>query len=161
MKTCDPIQQDWLSEQSADLSCTVEAMRQTVNTPKPEVPLGVTLPLFVEPSQLEAPVVAVVPVASASERAQLQRQLKGAWVAATPPLKAVDPVLEHLNSAMHLAESLRGPAKKCSYRQKKSTGVLICQHLVAALKLADSPSDGAKSQSTRNVQVSHLTRHSS
>ena len=161
MKTCDPIQQDWLSAESADFSCPVEVMRQTVNTSRPEVPLGVTLPLFVEPNQVEAPVVAVVPVASASERAQLQRQLKGAWVAATPPLKAVDPVLEHLNSAMHLAESLRGPAKKCSYRQKKSTGVLICQHLVAALKLADTPSDGAKSQSTRNVQVSHLTRHSS
>jgi hypothetical protein len=161
MKTCDPIQQDWLSEESAEFICTVEVMPQTVNTSKPEAPLGVTMPLFVEPNQVEAPVVAVVPVSSASERAQLRRQLKGAWVAATPPLKAVDPVLEHLNSAMHLAESLRGPAKKCSYRQKKSTGVLICQHLVAALKLADTPSDGAKSQSTRNVQVSHLTRHSS
>jgi len=161
MKTCDPIQQDWLSEQSADLSCTVEAMRQTSNAPKPEVPLGVTLPLFVEPNQVEAAAVGVYRVAPAPERAQLQRQLKGAWVAATRPLKTVDPVLEHLNSAMHLAESLRGPAKKCSYRQRKSTGVLICRHLVAALKLADNPSDGAKSQSTQNVQVSHLTRYSS
>ena len=148
MKTCVPIQQDWLSEQSVYLSCTVEAMSQTVNAPKRAVALGVTLPLFVEPNQVEDVIVGVAP---ASERTQFQRQLKGAWVAATRPLEAVDPVLEHLNSAMHLAESLRGAAKKCSYRQRKSTGVLICQHLVAALKLADTPSDGAKSQLTQNV----------
>ena len=117
MKTCDPIQQDWLSEQSVYLSCTVEATRQTSDAPKPEVPPGVTLPLFVEPNQVEAAAVVVSRVAPAPERAQLQRQLEGAWVAATRPFKTVDPVLEHLNSAMHLAESLRGPAKKCSYRQ--------------------------------------------
>ena len=62
-------------------------------------------------------------------------------------------IAEHLSSAMALAESLQGRkagkgskrngiSAKPSYRQRKTTGVLICRHLVAALKLEVEGSKG-------------------
>lgn len=47
-------------------------------------------------------------------------------------------IASHLNCAMELAMSLQGPSVKRSYRERKTTGVLICRHLVAALKLEDA-----------------------
>ncbi len=159
----NPIQQDWLLEYRVDNCCDVEKIQLPANASESQTPLGITLPLFIESHQTDSPVVKGV------DRKQLQ-QLRGPAVAATRPRKGAnlessqggdtsrskgergglsrspDPVREHLDSAMHLAESLRGPAKKCSYRQRKTTGVLICQHLLAALKLADHDGDDANSQ---------------
>ena len=64
-------------------------------------------------------------------------------------------IAEHFSSAMALAESLidrknknlhrrKGTAGKLSYGQRKTTGVLICRHLVAALRLEVAQSEGAQ-----------------
>jgi hypothetical protein len=152
MEAHHPIQQDWISEPSLganfDLNVCANVgapmVLEPINAGQSDTPLGATLPLFSGPEQNKYPVI------EGTERNQLQRQLTGSWVRALQPLsdssasepganatEVADPVLQHLNSAMDLAHSLRSRSSKRSYRQRKSTGVLICQHLVAALKLAD------------------------
>lgn len=148
MDMYNPIQQDWLSELIDGVNDRVNddtsAVSDAANAVQSDTPFGATLPLFAEPEHNK------LPVAKGAERHQLHQQLRGSWVRAvgqsSNPSKlevyghateVADPVLEHLNSAMDLAYSLRTRSPKRSYRQSKTTGVLICQHLVAALKLTD------------------------
>ena len=152
METQQPIQQDWISERSLGANFGVNACANVgtavvlapINAGQLDTPLGATLPLFAGPEDNKYPVF------EGTKRNQLQRQLTGSWVRALQPpsdfggselganaTEAADPVLQHLNSAMDLAHSLQSRSSKRTYRQRKSTGVLICQHLVAALKLAD------------------------
>ena len=135
----NPIQQDWLLEYRVDNCCDVEKIQLPANASESQTPLGITLPLFIDSHQTDSPVVAGV------DRKQLQ-QLRGPAVAATRPCKGaslessqgsdtsrskgerggvsgpVDPVLEHLDSAMHLAESLRGAAKNAHIGRGKLLG---------------------------------------
>ena len=152
MEKQQPIQQDWISERSLSANFGVNVcanvgsavVLEPINAGQPDTPLGATLPLFSGPEHNKYPVI------EGTKRNQLQRQLTGSWVRALQPpsdpggselganaTEAADPVLQHLNSAMDLAHSLQSRLSKRTYRQRKSTGVLICQHLVAALKLAD------------------------
>ena len=146
METGNPIQQDWLSEFLTGANDDTSEATDRGNTAQPNTPVGATLPLFAEPEQH------ALVVAKATGRDKLQRQLKGSWVGQVSQLGdsseseetgrhalgTTDPVLEHLNSAMDLAYSLRKRSPQRSYRQSKTAGVLICRHLVAALKLADA-----------------------
>ena len=152
METGNPIQQDWLSECVIDVdddtaaTAATAATAESGNATQSDTPLGATLPLFAEPEQH------ALVVAKATGREKLQRQLRGSWVKQAGhssnsreleeigrcALGAADPVLEHLNSAMDLAYSLRPRAPQLSKRLSKTAGVLICRHLVAALKLADA-----------------------
>lgn len=138
-----PTQEDWLNE----LPDTVQ---------KPTYESGCTLPLFAE----EKP---VRPQAT-DARQRLQQQLgkpESVRHVARRSHQNSDQTLigdqeriaEHLSSAMALAESLQGRkagkgskrngiSAKPSYRQRKTTGVLICRHLVAALKLEVEGSKG-------------------
>lgn len=146
METGNPIQQDWLSEFVIGVDEDLPRATDCGNAAKSHTPVGATLPLFADPEQH------ALVVAKATGRDKLQRQLRGSWVRQVGQsgnsreseeigrhaLGAADPVLEHLNSAMDLAYSLRTHSPQRSYRQSKTAGVLICQHLVAALKLADA-----------------------
>ncbi len=140
-----PTQEDWLNEQS-----------DTVQ--KPTFERGFTLPLFAEEQ-------AVRPQAT-DVRQRLKQQLgkpESVRHVARRLHRNSDETLigdqeriaEHLSSAMALAESLQGrkagrggkrngTSAKQSYRQRKTTGVLICRHLVAALKLEVEGSKGAQ-----------------
>ena len=137
MKTDIPIQEDWLAPQS-DAASDLTAKQQMAR--------GYTLPLYTE----EISVAKRVPETTARHR--LQRQLgrpqsNNNLAAARRSRRSntangeQEKVAEHLSSAMELAESLNGRSPRQSYRQRKTTGVLICRHLVAALKLEVAEAD--------------------
>ena len=144
MKSAKPIQEDWLMQHSAEsiaqTVCRVDKPASCLSMAAEDADTDVYRRRVASRQHLQQQ---LGKPKSFTDQAAIQGTLWGNSERTGQFARSTDErgrIATHLNSAMELAESLQGRSVKRSYRERKTTGVLICRHLVAALKLEDEES---------------------